>query len=210
MVWISPEQKYRQITYACYDASQKEHFCQPGENWGALTEKECDWVISLSKQIKPSNPTVDGKLKPEVRQVKAWGVNYSASTRWLWERLTNSVKYANNKWWNYDIYGIIDSLQLLCYEASNNQENIQDHYNKHLDNGDIYYYRKISISIQLSNPQDYEGSQLKLYTNRDPEKLPKERGTMVLFPSIILHEVTPITQGKRWALVCWVGGPQFR
>ncbi|NER07823.1 MAG: 2OG-Fe(II) oxygenase, partial [Okeania sp. SIO3C4] len=40
MVWISPEQKYRQITYACYDASQKENFCQPGENWGALTEKE--------------------------------------------------------------------------------------------------------------------------------------------------------------------------
>ena len=210
MVWIYPEQKYRQITYACYDGSKKEDFCQPGENWGALTEKECDWVISLSKKIKPSNPTVDGKLNSDFRKVTAWGVNYSASTRWLWERLTNSVKYANNKWWNYDIYGIVDSLNLLCYEASDNQENIQDHYSKHLDNGELYYYRKISISVQLSNPQDYEGSELKLCTNREPEKLPKGRGTMVFFPSIILHEVTPITRGKRWALICWVGGPQFR
>ncbi|NEQ35296.1 MAG: 2OG-Fe(II) oxygenase [Okeania sp. SIO3I5] len=210
MVWISPQQKYRQIKYACYDASQKEHFCQPGENWGALTAQECKKVISLSKQIKPSKPTVDGEMKPEFRQVSAWGVSYSESTRWLWERLINSVQYANNKWWNYEIYGIADHLQLLCYEASENQASIQDHYNKHIDNGEIHYYRKISISVQLSDPQNYEGSELKLYTQRETDKLPKARGTMVLFPSFILHEVTPIIKGKRWALVCWVCGPQFR
>ena len=212
MVWIITQQKYRQTKYACYDGSQKDHFCKPDENWGAFTAQECERVISLSKQIKPSKPIVDGKVNPEIRQVNAWGVSYSESTRWLWERLVNSVKYANSKWWNYDIYGIIDYLQLLCYEASNNQKqkSIQDHYNKHIDNGELYYYRKISISVQLSDPQDYEGSELKLYTRREAENLPKARGTMILFPSFVLHEVTPIIKGKRWALVCWVCGPQFR
>ena len=210
MVWIYPEQKHHHIKYACYDASQKQHFCKPGENWGAFTAKDCERVISLSKQIQPAKSTVDGKSKPEYRQVKVWGIHYSESTKWLWERLTKSVKYANYKWWNYDIYGILDPLQILCYDASNNQQNIRDHYSKHLDNGDLYYHRKISVSIQLSEPQDYEGSELKLYTSREAEKLPKSRGTMVLFPSFVLHEVTPITKGKRWALVCWVSGPQFR
>ena len=148
MVWIYPQQKYRQIKYAYYDASQKEHFCQPGENWGAFTAQECERVISLSKEMKLSKGIVDGKIKPEIRQVNVWGLSYSESTRWLWEKLINSVKYANNKWWNYDIYGIMDSMQLLCYEASKNQESIQDHYNKHIDVGEAYYYRKISISAE--------------------------------------------------------------
>ncbi|MDJ0557094.1 MAG: 2OG-Fe(II) oxygenase [Microcoleaceae cyanobacterium MO_207.B10] len=210
MVWIYPQQKHHQITYTCYDANRKEHFCKPGENWGAFTAEECDWIISLSEKIKPAKPTVDGKLKPEFRQVNVWGLNYSEPTKWLWERLTNNVRYANSKWWNYDIYGIFEPLHLLCYEASNNHKNIQDHYSKHIDNGKIHYHRKISFSIQLSNPDDYDGSELNLYTQREAEKLPKARGTMVFFPSFILHEVTPITRGKRWALVCWVGGPQFR
>ena len=210
MVLIFPKQKYCQSKYTCYDASQKEHFCKSDENWGAFTGQECEKVISLSKQIKPSKAIVDGRMKHEIRKVNAWGISYSESTRWLWEKLVNSVKYANSKWWNYDIYGIIDYPQLLCYEASNNKDSIQDHYNKHIDNGEIYYYRKISISVQLSDPQDYEGSELKLYTQREAEKLPKARGTIILFPSFVLHEVTPIIQGKRWALVCWVCGPQFR
>ena len=72
MVWIIPQQKYRQTKYACYDGSQKEHFCKPDENWGAFTAQECERVISLSKQIKPSKPIVDGKVNPEIRQVNAF------------------------------------------------------------------------------------------------------------------------------------------
>lgn len=209
-MWIYPQQKYHQVKYSCYDASKPEHFCKPGENWGAFTAEECEWIISFSKQIPPNQGTVDGKVKPEFRQVNVWGISYSESTKWLWEKLTNNVKYANSKWWNYDIYGIVDNLQLLCYSASNSQKNINGHYIKHIDNGDYHYYRKISFSVQLSDTKDYEGSELKLYTKREAEKLPKARGTMVMFPSFMLHEVTPITRGKRWALVSWVSGPQFR
>jgi len=39
---------------------------------------------------------------------------------------------------------------------------------------------------------------------------PKTRGTATLFPSYLLHRVTPVTQGERFSLTIWAHGPQFR
>ena len=39
---------------------------------------------------------------------------------------------------------------------------------------------------------------------------PKERGTVIAFPSYQLHRVTPVTAGIRKSLVAWVLGPDFR
>jgi PKHD-type hydroxylase len=38
----------------------------------------------------------------------------------------------------------------------------------------------------------------------------RARGTLVAFPSYLLHRVTPITSGTRKSLVAWVSGPVFR
>ena len=38
----------------------------------------------------------------------------------------------------------------------------------------------------------------------------KEQGTLILFPSYILHEVKPITKGERNSLVTWVTGKPFK
>jgi hypothetical protein len=39
---------------------------------------------------------------------------------------------------------------------------------------------------------------------------PRERGTVIAFPSCVLHRVTPITAGTRKSLVVWITGPKFR
>ena len=38
-----------------------------------------------------------------------------------------------------------------------------------------------------------------------PEGLPVplEQGEIVVFPSLLLHQVTPVTEGKRYSLVLW-------
>lgn len=210
MFWMYPTPKSRQVSFASYDASQPRNFCQPGENWGAFTAQECDRIIALSKTCPSRRPTVDGKVKPHMRQVSAWQVDYSEETKWLWERLSNNIIYANNSWWNYEIYGILDSLQLLCYNADGKDGFYKDRYVKHIDFNQMTHNRKITFSIQLSDPKDYEGGELKLYVRREAEKLPNSRGTMLLFPSFVLHEVTPMYNGQRWALVSWASGPQFR
>ena len=80
--------------------------------------------------------------------------------------------------------------------------------------------RKISVSIQLSNSEDYEGgdmyftdlpkhsqtSELQTWTN----KRFRERGAVLVFPSFIRHKVTPVTKGTRLSAVAWFNGPPFR
>ena len=71
-------------------------------------------------------------------------------------------------------------------------------------------FRKISLSVQLTDPGEYEGGQLQLYTKKNVQTLPKTKGSAIFFPSFLLHQVTPVTKGKRMSLVAWVTGPQFK
>jgi PKHD-type hydroxylase len=43
-----------------------------------------------------------------------------------------------------------------------------------------------------------------------PMVAPREKGTVIMFPSYLLHRVTPVTKGVRKSLVLWVGGTTFR
>jgi len=70
--------------------------------------------------------------------------------------------------------------------------------------------RKLSVSLQLNKSKDYEGGDLNLYYNNNPIKMLREQGTLIVFPSYTLHEVTPITKGERNSLVAWVSGKQFK
>jgi PKHD-type hydroxylase len=38
----------------------------------------------------------------------------------------------------------------------------------------------------------------------------KSRGTVTMFPSYLLHRVTPVTSGERYSLTIWAHGPAFR
>ena len=37
-----------------------------------------------------------------------------------------------------------------------------------------------------------------------------EKGMITFFPSWLIHDVTPVTQGTRYSLVGWVNGPNFK
>jgi PKHD-type hydroxylase len=68
--------------------------------------------------------------------------------------------------------------------------------------------RKLSLVCQLSDPSEYEGGELQINTGEifTPEK---QKGTVILFPSYLLHRVTPVTKGTRRSLVLWIEGPAF-
>ena len=70
--------------------------------------------------------------------------------------------------------------------------------------------RKLSLSIQLSDPSSYEGGELVLYVGEEGITVPKEQGKLIAFPSFTLHEVKPVTKGERYSLVAWITGPQFK
>ena len=70
--------------------------------------------------------------------------------------------------------------------------------------------RKLSVSLQLSDPNDYDGGDLVINTGGGLQKMKREQGTITVFPSYNLHKVMPIERGTRYSLVGWVSGPNFK
>jgi PKHD-type hydroxylase len=76
---------------------------------------------------------------------------------------------------------------------------------------DRHVPRKLSMSLLLSDPSEFEGGEFEVKTDSDiPINLEQKRGRAWFFPSWALHRVTPVTKGVRKSLVLWVGGPPFK
>lgn len=69
--------------------------------------------------------------------------------------------------------------------------------------------RKISFSILLNDPSEFEGGKLLFHSTKDPIEAEMNKGDMMLFPSFLPHSVTPVTKGVRKSLVGWICGPNF-
>ncbi len=83
--------------------------------------------------------------------------------------------------------------------------------------GMIGKIRKISVTVSLSNPKNYKGGNLRFdfgpHSEGERYHLCKEirpRGSIIVFPSHIYHQVTPVTWGTRYSLVAWCLGKPFR
>ena len=64
--------------------------------------------------------------------------------------------------------------------------------------------------LQLTDTANYEGGNLQIRVGGDPQTVRKQRGLIAVFPSYVLHQVTPVTQGNRQSLVAWISGPPFK
>ena len=83
-------------------------------------------------------------------------------------------------------------------------------YGWHQDFGGLLS-RKLSLVMQLSDPEEYEGGELQIMVGGEkPISINKQKGLVVVFPSWAVHQVTPVTKGLRQSLVAWVSGPNFR
>ena len=67
--------------------------------------------------------------------------------------------------------------------------------------------RKLSMSIFLNS--DFEGGDFEMHAVDDGEKILAKEGSVIVFPSFMVHRVTPVTKGIRYSLVAWFLGPPF-
>ena len=81
-------------------------------------------------------------------------------------------------------------------------------YNRHADHalqGTPHLRADIAMTLFLSDPDDYEGGELVLeYISGEVKRNKGERGSIILYPSDVLHYVTPVTKGTRYAAVSWM------
>ena len=128
---------------------------------------------------------------------------------WLYKKLQDSVVYANKTLWNFNLSSIKEEIQYGEYSSLG-----EDHYTWHVDIGSGHpSLRKLSLIVQLSDPSEYEGGDVEFFTGGEYTdtklKMSKVKGSSLIFPSYMLHRVTPVTKGIRKSLVLWVGGSQF-
>lgn len=69
--------------------------------------------------------------------------------------------------------------------------------------------RKLCMVTQLSDPSDYEGGEFQFGEVPSPGSAFLERGSILIFPSTLLHRVTPVTSGLRYSLAASAFGPHW-
>lgn len=69
--------------------------------------------------------------------------------------------------------------------------------------------RKLSLVCQLSDPSEYEGGEFQINPGGSILVPERTKGTVIIFPSYLVHRVAPVTKGTRRSLVLWVEGPAF-
>jgi PKHD-type hydroxylase len=169
--------------------------------------EECEKIIEFGRSYEMTGGTVvdteGNSITNKYRSCSLAHVEPSQEFAWVYERLTDAVKDLNEDCFGFDLFSFGENMQFTQYEVG-------QHYDYHVDrifNGPI---RKLSIVLQLTDPKAYEGGDLEIYTGGEPRKLPRSQGTLIAFPSYVLHRVTPVTKGTRNSLVGWINGNPFR
>lgn len=148
----------------------------------------------------------DGKIR---RSNIKWIPNTDPKWDWLYSRLMDMAKEANEALWKFDIHSAPEMIQYTEYEADE-----RGHYGWHQDIGrGLPSVRKISITVQLSEADEYDGGDLKIWLGGDinnSETGPRGAGNVILFPSYMPHAVTEVTRGIRRSFVLWLGGGHYK
>lgn len=182
-------------------------FCSTFRSDLIFTPEECKKIIEFGRNNTNTRKASIGdetasRVDTKVRSVNECHIPLEDPVHdWIYDKLGFAVAVANTEYFKFNLLGIIHSIQLLHYKGSDN-----DHYDWHVDvGGEGAATRKISVSIPLSDPANYEGGDLQ-FNNGAISGAPKDQGAISMFPSYMLHRVTPITKGERWVMVIWIHG----
>tara|TARA_Y100001949_G_scaffold113758_1_gene96692 strand:+ start:423 stop:971 length:549 start_codon:yes stop_codon:yes gene_type:complete len=157
----------------------------------------------LKKDLIPTKAEqgADGVIKTS--QVK--GVLWKKAKSYL-NKFYESAIFRNNRAFGFRLFPLMEEEHLIYNVYSSGSE-----YGFHQDGteqgaSDI----KLTALLNLSD-SSYEGGELELQVNTTV-KVPELNvpGNLVIFPSFILHRITPVTKGTRKSIAMLLFGPRFK
>ena len=204
-----------------------------------FTDLPKDVVEILDKDLYDNfdNKMEDSKLHgDQLNKDKRNSKNTWISTNhWIAGFLWHYVQKANRENFLYDLSHIDgENMQYTRYGEGeyynwHNDSSIAVHYkpqtsgiaggdsinnqNVHIDylNKNTEFVRKLSFTLQLSDPDEYEGGNVQLMNDAGKKYIaPRQRGTIVLFDSRTPHRVLKVKQPTRRSIVGWVVGPRWK
>jgi PKHD-type hydroxylase len=172
-----------------------------------FTPEECLRIINDSDMKEPVDAGIGkGQVEQSVRKTIVHNLQLSDKNRWFGEKILPVVMDVNSKVFYFDIYELSEMAMLEYNEGS-----FYDWHYDVLTTIPKFSTRKLSLIIFLSNRNDYEGGQLTWdFTNAGQPLNEMEQGSMVIFPSYMIHKVEPVIKGKRYTLAAWIHGNAFR
>jgi len=82
-------------------------------------------------------------------------------------------------------------------------------YGAHADTSHMRFGNQVrrsdlSATVWLSPPQDYDGGELVVHLGTRPVVIKGQPGSVVVYPSTQLHEVTPVRRGQRLVSITFI------
>jgi PKHD-type hydroxylase len=179
--------------------------------WKAFEPEECDKIKQVGELLefkKAKMGSNEGREDQEYRNTDITWIMPEPQNHWIFDRMNEVVAYLNFMHFQMDLTSF-DGFQYSKYK-------LNGHYKRHTDiiiNPPGGLYRKLSMSVMLSEPDEYEGGELVLDASgaeKDLIKVKLKKGEMILFYSHIPHNVEPVIKGTRLALVTWALGEKIR
>lgn len=95
----------------------------------------------------------------------------------------------------------IEELKIVCYDGESG-----GFFRPHRDNlSERTQHRRFAMSLLLNDPGEYDGGALR-FLEYGPELYRPGAGDAVVFGCPLLHEVLPVTEGRRFVLLCFMFG----
>ena len=188
----------------------------------AFSDKLCDEILAYALTKKDLVGTIGSIKDPKLEEKDLHKTRKSnvvwLDDPWIFKEIEPYINLANKEAeWNFDLK-YCEAFQFTKYDGSKKQ-----HYDWHEDQfcepNEKGFVRKLSMTISLVDGSMYEGGDLE-FDLRDGkgEKTSnvrvcneiRPRGSIVVFPSFLLHRVKPVTSGVRYSLVVWSSGMPFK
>lgn len=175
----------------------------------AVAPEICDRIIARCLELELRLGSLHNGLSgqqfydPDFRMTS---VGWLRERDWIFDLMQRFANDANREW-GFDLNDA-DHLQYAVYRR-------HDFFDYHKDllrirSGPI---RKVSVVLQLDDPENYRGGWLEFLDDDFGLSRPTAfrcRGSVAVFSSLLKHRVTPVKDGERRSLTAWFKGPPFR
>lgn len=171
-----------------------------------LTPEFCNSVIGMYGDLQLEDGLIGGNENPasslnkSIRNVKKIMLPLHEG---IGTHLIGSAFVANQQAWQFDI-NICHQIEYLRYDKTGR-------YLPHLDTSitkKTEFNRKLTALAFLND--NFEGGRFFLQVAEQKMYPIQTKGTIIVFPSFLLHGVEDVQSGVRHAVVCWMSGPDFR
>tara|TARA_R100001163_G_C5018844_1_gene162252 strand:- start:171 stop:743 length:573 start_codon:yes stop_codon:yes gene_type:complete len=179
----------------------------------ALSPEVCNKIIEIAKPnfvpAKIGDLQSSSGLERDIRESHVSWFDKPFKYLNIMHPIQKMICDINYKFYGFDLWGH-EAFQITKYD-----EKYKGKYDPHVDGAyddpSNKVVRKLSVSIQLTDSEYYEGGNLVFPDDKKSFNIDdsREQGTAVFFPSYIKHGVEPVTKGIRYSLVCWSNGPNF-